>query len=47
VKVRFLYNGEPTVGARFTITDRYGSISARATARLSSLTSTSPSFHGT
>jgi hypothetical protein len=46
VKVRFLYNGEPTVGARFTITGSHGSISARGTARLSSPTSPSPSFHG-
>jgi hypothetical protein len=47
VKVRFLYNGEPTVSARFTISGSGGSISARATARLSSPTSPSPSFHGT
>jgi hypothetical protein len=46
VKVRFLYNGEPTVGARFTISGAAGSISARGTARLSSPTSPSPSFHG-
>jgi hypothetical protein len=46
VKVRFLYNGEPTVGARFTIYGRGGSISARGTARLSSPTSSRPSFHG-
>ncbi len=47
VKVRFTYDGEPTVGARFTISGRGGSISARGTARLSSPTSPSPSFHGT
>jgi hypothetical protein len=46
VKVRFLYNGEPTVGARFTIYGSGGSVSARGTARLSSPTSSSPSFHG-
>jgi hypothetical protein len=46
VKVRFLYNGEPTVGARFTIDGSGGSVSARGTARLSSPTSPSPSFHG-
>jgi hypothetical protein len=46
VKVRFLYNGEPTVSARFTIYGSGGSISARGTARLSSPTSPSPSFHG-
>jgi hypothetical protein len=47
VKVRFFYNGEPTVGARFTIYGSGGSISARGTARLSSPTSPSPSFRGT
>ena len=47
VKVRFVYNGEPTVGARFTIYGSGGSVSARGTARLSSPTSPSPSFKGT
>lgn len=47
VKVRFSYNGSPTVAARFTISASAGSISARGTARLSSPTSPSPSFHGT
>ena len=46
VKVRFTYDGEPTVGARFTISGAAGSINARGTARLSSPTSPSPSFHG-
>jgi hypothetical protein len=46
VKVRFLYNGEPTVSARFTIYGSGGSVSASGTARLSSPTSPSPSFHG-
>jgi hypothetical protein len=46
VKVRFTYDGEPTVGARFTISGAQGSISASGTARLSSPTSPSPSFHG-
>jgi hypothetical protein len=46
VKVSFLYNGEPTIGARFTIYGSGGSISARGTARLSSPTSSSPSFRG-
>jgi hypothetical protein len=46
VKVRFLYNGEPNVSARFTITASAGSISARATGRLSSPTSPAPSFRG-
>jgi hypothetical protein len=46
VRVRFLYNGEPTVSARFTISGSSGSISARGSGRLSSPTSPSPSFHG-
>jgi hypothetical protein len=46
VKVRFLYNGEPNVSARFTITGKGGSISARGTGRLSSPTSPAPSFRG-
>jgi hypothetical protein len=46
VKVRFLYNGEPTVSARFTIYAAGGSISARARGNLSSPTSPSPSFRG-
>jgi hypothetical protein len=46
VKVRFLYNGEPTVSARFTITGKSGSISARGTGRLSSPVSVAPSFRG-
>lgn len=47
VKVRFSYDGEPTVNARFTISGADGSISARGTARLNSLTSLTPSFTGT
>jgi len=47
IRARFLYNGEPTVTARFTISGSGGSISARGTGRLSSPTSPSPSFHGT
>ncbi|HWG07476.1 MAG TPA: DUF2600 family protein [Solirubrobacteraceae bacterium] len=47
VKVHFTYTGEPTVGARFTIYSAAGSISARGSARLSSLTSARPSFRGT
>ncbi|HEX3519660.1 MAG TPA: DUF2600 family protein [Solirubrobacteraceae bacterium] len=47
VKVRFSYDGEPTVSARFTISGAGGSISASGTARLSSLTSPTPSFTGT
>jgi hypothetical protein len=46
VRVRFVYNGSPTVSAQITITGREGSISARANGRLSSLTSASPSFQG-
>jgi hypothetical protein len=47
VKARFLYDGEPTARALVTITGSHGSINARGTARLSSLTSASPSFRGT
>jgi hypothetical protein len=46
VKVRFLYNGEPTVSARFTISGSGGSIYAHGTGRLSSPTSPAPSFRG-
>jgi hypothetical protein len=46
VKVRFLYNGEPTVSAHFTISGSSGSIFARGSGRLSSPTSPAPSFHG-
>jgi len=47
IRERFLYNGEPTVTARFTISGSGGSITARGSGRLSSPTSPSPSFHGT
>lgn len=46
VKVRFTYNGEPTVSARFTIYGAGGSISARGSGRLSNPVSPSPSFRG-
>jgi hypothetical protein len=46
VKVRFLYDGEPTVSARFSIAGAGGSISARGTGTLSSPTSPTPSFRG-
>ena len=46
VRVRFIYNGDPTVSAQITITGREGSINAHANGRLSSLTSASPSFQG-
>jgi hypothetical protein len=47
VRVRFVYNGEPTVSAQITISGRAGSVSAHGSGRLSSLTSPSPSFRGT
>lgn len=46
VKVRFTYNGEPTVSAQFTIYGSGGTISARGSGRLSSPVSSSPSFRG-
>jgi hypothetical protein len=46
VHVRFTYNGEPTVTAQFTITGTHGSISARASGRLSDPVSPTPSFRG-
>lgn len=45
-RVRFLYNGEPNVSAQFTIDAAGGSITAHGTGRLSSPTSTAPSFKG-
>jgi phage gpG-like protein len=47
VRVRFTYTGEPRVAATLTIYASSGSIVARATGRLSSPTSTAPSFRGT
>jgi hypothetical protein len=47
VKVRFVYNGEPTVTAQVTIFGSGGSISARGAGILSSPVSPSPSFKGT
>jgi hypothetical protein len=47
VRVRFVYNGEPTVSAQITISGPDGSLSAHGVGRLSSLTSPSPSFSGT
>jgi hypothetical protein len=46
VKVRFTYNGEPTVSASLTIYGSGGTISARGSGRLSSPVSPSPSFRG-
>jgi hypothetical protein len=45
-RVRFTYNGNPAVAAQFTIYGRYGTISGRATGRLSNPTSTTPSLRG-
>ena len=46
VRVHFIYNGEPTVSARFTIEGHSGSISGKAKARLNNPTSSEPSFRG-
>lgn len=46
VRVHFIYNGNPTVAARFEIRGHSGSISGRAKARLSNTTSPEPSFRG-
>jgi hypothetical protein len=46
VKVRFLYNGEPNVSARFTIVAAGGSVSAVGSGRLSSPVNPTPSFRG-
>jgi hypothetical protein len=46
VRVHFIYNGNPTVAARFTIHGHSGSISGRAKARLNNTTSPEPSFRG-
>jgi hypothetical protein len=46
VRVHFVYNGSPAVGARFTIYGHAGSISGRANARLNNPTSPDPSFRG-
>lgn len=46
VRVRFTYNGDPNVSSTLTIYSRPGSISVRASGRLSSPTSPSPSFRG-
>ncbi len=46
VRVRFTYSGNPSVSAQITIYGHAGSIVARASGRLSSPTSSSPSFKG-
>jgi hypothetical protein len=45
-KVRFTYNGEPMVYATFTIDGSGWTISGHGSGRLSSPTSTTPSFRG-
>jgi hypothetical protein len=46
VRVRFTYNGNPSVSAQITIYGHAGTILAHGTGRLSSPTSPSPSFKG-
>ena len=46
VRVRFTYDGNPTVSAQITIYARAGTILAHGSGRLSSPTSPSPSFKG-
>ncbi len=46
VKIRFVYNGDPTVSAQITIYGHSGSVQARGTGLLSSPSSASPSFKG-
>jgi hypothetical protein len=46
LRVRFVYNGEPTVSARFAISSNGASISGMAKGTLSNLTSPDPSFRG-
>jgi hypothetical protein len=46
VKVRFVYNGDPTLSAQITIVGRSGSIRAQGSGRLSNPTSSTPSFAG-
>jgi hypothetical protein len=46
VKVYFVYDGSPSVSARFTITGSAGSISGRAKGKLNNPTSPKPSFRG-
>lgn len=45
-RVRFFYNGSPSVSATFTIRTRSGSIFGAAHARLSNPSSPAPSFRG-
>jgi hypothetical protein len=46
LRVHFIYNGEPAVSARFTISGHSGSISGRAKGTLSNPESPDPSFRG-
>jgi len=46
LRVHFVYNGEPAVSARFTISGHGGSISGKAKGTLSNPTSPDPSFRG-
>jgi hypothetical protein len=46
VKVRFLYNGSPTVSAQITISGHAGSIQAHGSGKMSNPTSANPSFKG-
>jgi hypothetical protein len=46
LRVHFVYNGEPTVSARFTISGHGASISGKAKGTLSNPTSPDPSFRG-
>lgn len=46
VKVRFTYNGNPTVYAKFTLYTKGGSINGHATGRLNNPNSPTPSFRG-
>jgi hypothetical protein len=46
VRVRFTYNGNPSVSAQITIYGHAGTILAHGSGRLSSPTSPSPSFKG-
>jgi hypothetical protein len=47
VRVRFVYNGDPSVSAQITIYGHAGTILAHGSGRLSNPTSSSPSFKGT
>jgi hypothetical protein len=46
VRLHFIYNGNPTVSASFTIYGHGGSISGKAKGNLSNPTSPEPSFRG-